>query len=276
MLKDLKYLATTLFRAWKEPSVPFISEYDSHAISQRGFNSFALASSEHYGDLYERHKDICKKAGLSSPLKLIICEGENPTASYLHTGSLLVTTGALKLFDNAEMDFILGHEITHHMHRKSNLFSLASSVILPILASGLLVKQAGKKELVNAKTNIGIIKTIGLFAIAHEAIKRTLIYPRRWIDRKLEHDADRGGVILTENLEAAKSQFITRDAYYAEKDKAAAAGETSIKAASPNEPSWREELLKRHPNDHDRVKYLEKIYQEKNLEDSQQRVSNYL
>lgn len=164
--------------------------------------------------LYNLLENLCISRGITMPRLHII---ESPTLNAYASGirksqyTITVTRGLLDTLDDAELEAVLGHELTHIRNRDVQLLviaavfvgviSLAADLLIRsprlILASGRSSSRGGSGKNAGGAA-ILILVAIGIFILAR--ILATAL--RLAMSRKREFMADAGAVELTRNPDA--------------------------------------------------------------------------
>ncbi|MCG8328575.1 MAG: M48 family metalloprotease [Chitinophagales bacterium] len=232
-----------------------ITSVEAQLISTRYSSRYILAS-EGYPALYAQFTNLCNKAGINKCPKLAVVESEIMNATRFYTGIIAVTTAALKDLKEDELGFLLSHEITHHLQRRTlninEIFRSSTSVLTALAAVGI----AGKNGFLDGKSIWGLFKTIALFEMIANLSNSLLGYPQRIVDRMLEQDADRGGLLLSGNLDAAKRELESH-AKYVERKRS----EIELKSDIPLVKEERTESAP-HLSKRERISYLEHVQQQ--------------
>lgn len=153
-------------------------------------------------------ENLCISRGLRMPtLRLIETEGMNAFASGLHEGrfSVTVTRGLLQHLDRAELEAVLGHELTHIINR-----DVRTMVVAAIFAGVItLFCQIVYRSIVwggvwgggrDRRGNFGLFLLIAMVVGAVGYFLAIII--RMAISRTREYVADAGSVELTHNPDA--------------------------------------------------------------------------
>jgi len=243
--KTLNALETIYF-AFVSPKEAGISKREVEIIKQRTDKEYSLVSPDSNPRINSDFKALSHKAGLSHPPKLIIYEANAPQCTCLHTGAIILSSGMVSLMNREELNFLLGHEITHFLHRKTGIFSSLLESLIP-LGAGITTAYNSTKFGINKNNSIkGITALTAITYLAYKVTDKILQFPLAALDRILELDADRGGLILTNDFEAAKSALIKLENFYK-------------KDTEELPKSKTDKLLQTHPNEKRRISYLEKI-----------------
>lgn len=164
--------------------------------------------------LWNLLENLCISRGLSVPsLRIIQTPALNAFASGIHEGrySITLTSGLLATLDDAELEAVLGHELTHIRNRDVQLLVICAVFVGIIsLAGDLLVRSprfffysGGSSRRRSDNKNGGgglilILVAIGIFLLA-----RFLgLALRMAVSRQREFLADAGSVELTKNPDA--------------------------------------------------------------------------
>ncbi|HEY5410224.1 MAG TPA: M48 family metallopeptidase [Caulobacteraceae bacterium] len=166
-------------------------------------------SREEQPRLYNLLENLAISRGMQTPTPRIIeTEAMNAFATGLHEGqySVAVTTGLLDALDDAELEAVLAHEMTHVINRDVRLMVIAS-VFAGIVT---LLAQIIYRSIVWSSWTGGDRRRRGggagvfiLVALAVAAVGWVLaLVIRMAISRRREYVADAGAVELTKNPDA--------------------------------------------------------------------------
>jgi len=164
--------------------------------------------------LYRMLENLCISRGLPMP-KLAIVESEalNAFATGLNEKqySITVTRGLMTTLDTAELEAVLGHELTHVINRDVRTMVIASvfagiiTLIAEILFRSLRFGALGGRRSGNNK-GAGIFILIAFVAAAIGWLLAVVI--RMALSRSREFVADAGSVELTKNPDAMIAALI--------------------------------------------------------------------
>jgi len=244
--------------------------YERWILDQRTSTGFRLATEESDGQLLTDFKALCIKAGLKKEARLIIYDNEYPRASTLYTGAVLISTGLLKSRTPDELKFILGHEITHLLQRKTDIISNLVAALAPIATGIMVAGQMVDKNKNSENSTIIALKSVGIFSIIHYIADKLIQIPMQAFNRVLEYDADRGSLILTNDLNAAKSDLEKHEIYIneiASHANSIVEGQNEVNvtnrkhsskfSSTPSIKSFLERAYRNHPTTENRIKHLE-------------------
>ena len=165
------------------------------------------ASREEEPRAYNLLENLCISRGLRMPtLRVIETEGMNAFASGLHEGrfSVTVTRGLLDSLDDAELEAVLGHELTHIINRDVRTMVVAAifagiiTLICQIIYRSILWGGFGRGG--DRRGNIGLFLVVAMIVGAVGYFLAIVI--RMAISRTREYVADAGSVELTHNPDA--------------------------------------------------------------------------
>ena len=157
---------------------------------------------------YNLLENLCISRGLTPPtLRVIETDGLNAFASGLHEGhfSVTVTRGLLQTMDDAELEAVLGHELTHIINRDVRTMVIAAvfagviTLFCQIVYRSIMwggVWGAGRGR----RGNFGLFMLIAMVVGAVGYLLAIVI--RMAISRTREYVADAGSVELTHNPDA--------------------------------------------------------------------------
>jgi len=219
-----------------------------------------------YPQIYRTVENLCLAAGLPMPKIYLI---EDSSANAFATGrnpkhsAIALTTGLIKLLDKAELEGVIGHELSHIKHRDT----LISTVIVILVGIVALISDwflrisfwFGRRRDENSGGNI-LFFFLGVLAAFLAPIVATLI--QLAISRKREFLADAGSAMLTRYpqgliraLEKISQQKIPL--------KHASTATAHLYIVNPfkgkQAKSWLKKLFLTHPPIEERIKALAKM-----------------
>jgi heat shock protein HtpX len=156
---------------------------------------------------YNLLENLCISRGLTMPtLRIIETDEMNAFASGLHEGrfSVTVTRGILKGLDDAELEAVLGHELSHIINRDVRTMVIASifagiiTLMCQIIYRSIMWGSFG--GLRGRRGNIGVFILVAGVVGAIGYLLAIVI--RMAISRTREYVADAGSVQLTRNPDA--------------------------------------------------------------------------
>lgn len=158
--------------------------------------------------LYNLLENLCISRGIPMPrLRIIDSEALNAFASGLNEKqySITVTRGLMATLDNAEMESVLGHELTHILNRDVRTMVIAAvfagiiTLVAEILFRSVRFGGLGRRRGGDSKGN-GLFIIIAFAAAAIGYLLAIVI--RMSLSRTREFVADAGSVELTKNPDA--------------------------------------------------------------------------
>jgi heat shock protein HtpX len=156
---------------------------------------------------YNLLENLCISRGMTMPtLRIIETDEMNAFASGVHEGrfSITVTRGILQSLDDAELEAVLGHELTHVINRDVRTMVVASifagiiTLMCQIIYRSIMWGSFG--GLRGRRGNVGVFILVALVVGAIGYLLAIVI--RMAISRTREFVADAGSVELTKNPDA--------------------------------------------------------------------------
>ena len=163
--------------------------------------------------LYNLLENLCISRGITMPkLKVMEDDALNAFASGLNEKqySITVTTGLLDRLDDAEIEAVLGHELTHIRNGDVRMLVIAviiagvigffAELVFRLMFQGGLRFGGGRSSDDRGKGGAGIAIVIAIALVAVAWLLSVVI--RFALSRKREYLADAGSVELTKNPDA--------------------------------------------------------------------------
>ncbi len=156
---------------------------------------------------YNLLENLCISRGLTMPtLRIIETDEMNAFATGLHEGrfSVTVTRGILQAMNDAELEAVLGHELTHIINRDVRTMVIASifagiiTLMCQIIYRSIMWGSFG--GLRGRRGNVGVFILVAMVVGAIGYVLAIVI--RMAISRTREYVADAGSVELTKNADA--------------------------------------------------------------------------
>jgi heat shock protein HtpX len=185
----------------------FVSYWWSDKIVLRMYKAKPVTEAE-APELFGTVADLSQRAGIPMP-RLYIIPGQTPNA--FATGrnpshaAVAVTEGILRILNRRELTGVLGHELSHVLHRDILIGSVAATIAAAISYLGIMFRWGallggGSSE--NRGGNILFMFAVTLVASLAAAIVQMAI------SRTREFAADEGGARLTGDPEALASALL--------------------------------------------------------------------
>jgi heat shock protein HtpX len=156
---------------------------------------------------YNLLENLCISRGMTMPtLRIIETDEMNAFASGIHEGrfSITVTRGVLQSLDDAELEAVLGHELTHVINRDVRTMVVASifAGIITLMCQIIYrsIMWGGLGGLRGRRGNAGVFILVAMVVGAVGYLLAIVI--RMAISRTREYVADAGSVELTKNPDA--------------------------------------------------------------------------
>ena len=129
------------------PRVPMTSERIDPALMLQfrsmGFTHAVEITERTHPELYLGWVELCRRAGFSRPLQLIVTDSKDPNAIDASDKEVVVSTGLLKMLTAREILGVLGHELGHAKHDANNN-NRAWIEGTGLIGGGMVGHQAGK------------------------------------------------------------------------------------------------------------------------------------
>ena len=111
-------------------ATPQLVPQEVEEIRREGIRNPREVTAQTHPELFAAWTELCTRAGYHAPMpRLLIGESNEPNATQYDTGSILITTGFLKLLTLREVVAVLGHEIGHSRHPHTRQIRTAQAVM---------------------------------------------------------------------------------------------------------------------------------------------------
>lgn len=237
--------------------------------------------------LYSIMEGLCEKAGCSMP-PLYIDERKELNAytfgKYRSRQGIVVMRPMLDILDDDELEGILGHELSHMLHRDVALMTSASTCarvlcafsmvvgIVSLVGTAILGASASSSSRKSSSGGEGMLFLILLVvfipiiivgAVLYIAVPLAAVTMAPGLSRSREFGADEGSAMITGNPLALASALTKMDlAYSMVKTGLKPGTRTDLMIIDPFDPKKmkiKDRLLRSHPTTADRVKRLEAL-----------------
>ncbi len=179
-----------------------VGYWEKMGLQALGARSYRVATQEKDSELLAQVQKIYHLEKMPNQPKVVLYEQDVPNAAFVHTGTIVISTGLLKRLDKDEREVILAHEISHQKHSKTDMMVTlgyyAVTAGLATLATHKVMKHIWKplqNPIVNALT----------FGGAAWAFNKATSIPLHARQRYQELKADREAAWITRKPEKMAS-----------------------------------------------------------------------
>lgn len=229
-----------------------ISAWEKERLNKLGKTEYRLSTQETDSSILAKLDEISYAAGLQESPKLIIHKEDEKSGVSLANGTIVISTGVIEKLSNDELKAVLGHEVTHNLHKKTSFLGTLAFALSTLITAGYVTPKIIKT--IDIKNPIfNVLSIVGVFSAALKISERILEIPLKFLARTLEKDADRGAIILTGNSDGTKSFLLNL-----KKEKT-----NTIETHPVNSLSkLHEELVRTHPHLDELITHAEKVKKE--------------
>ncbi|MDG1286709.1 MAG: M48 family metalloprotease [Rickettsiales bacterium] len=103
------------------PQNEAIGYWEKMGLQALGASSYRVATQAQDSELIAQVQKIYDLEKMPNRPKLVLYEQDVPNAAFVHTGTIVISTGLLKRLDKDEREVILAHEISHQKHGKTDM-----------------------------------------------------------------------------------------------------------------------------------------------------------
>lgn len=275
MLKDLYRQCESIVQSWLMPRTADINSWEKRSLRRITDGSFRPATPEMDGDLLRQVSHLARKAGLKGEQKIILYADRQPNAYCMGNGTILIASSLLERFTPEERADVIAHELVHRRQTITGRLAPLAGIITAIAGSAAITRKALPATLASEKKSLfGVTLIAAVFTLCYAALATLIKIPLAALKRAREYDADRGALLLTGDLEAAKSKFAKYAAARQEReaennlpvpptDQGAARQHAPPDAPLDSEPSparkFLRDLYRSHPTHEERIAHLERV-----------------
>lgn len=251
------------------PQKAGIGYWEKQALSAMGAKGYREADYEKDSEILGQIQNIYDAEGITQLPKVILYEQDVPNAAFIHTGTIVISTGLLKRLNKEEREGVIAHEITHQLQNTVNL-SVFGAYMAGTLAATTVLTNKFMKSLPD-KFNGSLINyaSFGLIGMATNWATSIPFFAHK---RHQEFKADEGAAWITHKPEALASALRKLEKYPQERQE----GQAGIPKTDGNMPmaalhnnaknthaeglqGLKRKLYSSHPDTDSRVERLEKI-----------------
>jgi len=221
-----------------------------------------MVSKEQAPELYATVEKVAQEAGIPTP-KVGIVESQQPNAFATGRGpgnaTVVVTTGLMKVMDQSEVEAVLGHELSHVVHRDTLIMTIAVSIATAIsyLANMIMYSLfwGGGRDREGGGSSAAMMGAALIAPIAATMIQLA-------ISRSREYSADESSARLTKKPLSLAGALAKIDSYVKSGARLNAQPTTSsLWIMNPFRNSGILELFSTHPSTQNRIRRLEGLAQ---------------
>lgn len=221
------------------------------------------ADKKSYHDLYTAVEDMAIAAGEPMPKVYVV---DDPSPNAFATGrspkhaAVVATTGLLAILKKAELEGVIGHEMSHVKNYDTRLMGVVAILVGSIvILSDVFMRSLWFRDRDDNNRGNGILMLVAIVAAILAPIAAMLI--QLAVSRRREFLADANGALLTrypEGLASALEKIAasSRPLKHASNATAHLYIENPFKADTGKKTSWLVNLFSTHPPVEERIKIL--------------------
>ena len=264
LLVGLGFVIGGIDTAWYFLALALVLNFVFYFFSDRlviGATRTRMVTKEQAPELYATVEKVAQEAGIPTP-KVGIVESQQPNAFATGRGpgnaTVVVTTGLMKLMDQSEVEAVLGHELSHVVHRDTLIMTIAVSIATAISYLANMVMYS--LFLGGGRDREGGSSAAMMGAALIAPIAATMI--QLAISRNREYAADESSARLTKKPLALAGALAKIDSYVKSGAKLNAQPTTSsLWIMNPFRSAGFAELFSTHPSTQNRIRRLEELAQ---------------
>ncbi len=184
------------------PHMQEIGYFEKQALQAMGAKGYRTADYEKDSEILGQIQNIYNLEGITQLPKVILYEQDIPNAAFIHTGTIVVSTGLLKRLNKDEREGVLAHEITHQKQNGVNLSVFGAYLATTLVGTTLLTNKIMNKA--PAKLSGSLMNYLTFGAVGYIVNLATSI-PFFAHKRHQEYKADEGAAWITRKPEALAS-----------------------------------------------------------------------
>lgn len=254
------------------PQMDSIGYWEKNALQAMGAQGHRIANYEQDSEILGQIQNIYNAENMKQPPMVIIYKQDIPNAAFIHTGTIVISTGLIKRLDKDEREGVLAHEITHQQQNKVNLSAFVAYAVGSLVATVALTNRFMKK--IPEKFNNSFVNYVS-FGVIGAITNFITSIPFLAHKRHQEYAADSGSARITRKPEKLISALRKLEKYPEEKKhkqdeipktdvalSAVAIHNHTAPSTSAFGGEITQKLYATHPSTDSRVERLEKIRDE--------------
>lgn len=250
------------------PQTGTVGYWEKQALGAMGAKGYRIATVDKDSEILGQIQNIYNLENMDHIPKLILYDQEIPNAAFIHTGTIIVSTGLLKVLDKDEREAVLAHEIIHQKQNRTNLASFAAYAGATVGATTLATNKIFSA--LPKRFNGSFVNYLTFGAVGY-VVNLVTSVPYFSHKRHQELKADEGAANITRKPHKLKSALLKMEQFAKEKHANKAViphtdGNPSLSTmheARDEKPSrWKRlktELYSSHPSTKVRVEQLDDI-----------------
>lgn len=173
-----------------------VGYWEKAALNNLNAQEYRIADRQRDSAVLNTIDKLYQKYKITAQPKVILYEDREPNASFIHTGTITISTGLLNQATPDELEVVLAHEIAHQKQNSANIAVHIASLAAPIII-GLM---AASNRALNKSRNI--LSTVSSFAFGVIASRPFVMIPVMAWQRHRELRADDKAIEITKKPEA--------------------------------------------------------------------------
>lgn len=177
---------------WTDENVPKTARFAADKATKLSFNqkSIRLATPERDADVIGRVSYLCGESGIAKVPPIWIADAPIINAASLPFHTIVFTTKILDVMSPAELDAVIGHELTHHKYRSRDEVRMSGSGVAANVGAHMTAGVSLLKKAAEIKNSaVRFIAKIGVWVAEFQVGLAPIAYLRY----NNEYEADQGG-----------------------------------------------------------------------------------
>lgn len=191
-----------------------IGYWERKALNAMGASNYRIATPEQDSEILQQIQELYDTAKMPKHPKVILYRQEVPNAAFIHSGTIIISTGLLELLDKDERRAVLAHEITHQQQNFQNITAGVAYGVGTLTATAAVTDRIVKKF---PKRTKGSLANYILFGLVGGVVSLITRIPYMAHVRHQEYGADEGAAWMTRQPEKLASSLSKLEAVSAER-----------------------------------------------------------